>query len=105
MSAHSAGLRQAFILSPNNLFAINSFEPPHGEVTPSYSLKMRDECVIHDGATNGSDKRSSLRRSFFCHDKSKTGRDLCNETHHCWSAFSADAVFCNEACGLGHTIC
>ena len=79
MSAHSPGLGWAFVLSPNNLFAINSFEPPHGEVTPGYSLKMRDECVIHDGATNGPDKRNSLRRSFFCHDKSKTGRDLCNK--------------------------
>src|SRR5215467_7717317 len=98
MSTYSTGLRHAFIFSPNNLFAINSFEPPHGEVTPGYSLKMRDERIVHDSATNRADERNNLRRGFFCDHKSKAGRHLRDEAHECRAAFSADAVICDEAC-------
>ena len=56
----SVTFRQALVFCVDGIFAVNSFEPAHGEMGASYSLKMRDERVIYDSAANGADDRNSL---------------------------------------------
>ena len=52
MSGNSSGrfefLGYAIIFRPDDVFAIGSFEPPHGEMTSRHFLKMLDEGVVHD---------------------------------------------------------
>jgi hypothetical protein len=43
-------LSKALIFRPYNVFAVDSFEPANGEMTPSHLLKMRDKRVVHRSA-------------------------------------------------------
>jgi hypothetical protein len=47
-------LRQVLIFGPDNVLAVDSFEPANGEMTSSHLLKMLDKCVI-DGRTGHSE--------------------------------------------------
>jgi hypothetical protein len=41
------GRSEALIFRPYDIFSIDSFEPPHGEMTLSNLLKMFDKHVVH----------------------------------------------------------
>src|SRR5262245_39999914 len=69
-----------------------------------YSLKMRNERVVYNGAANGANERNNLGCSLFCDHKSEARRNLCDETHQCGTTFAADAVICDEARRLTHTV-
>jgi hypothetical protein len=47
----SVVLSKALIFRPYNVFAVDSFEPANGEMTPSHLLKMLDKRVVHGSAT------------------------------------------------------
>ena len=55
----SVVLRKAIIFRPDNVFAVDPFEPANGEMTSSHLLKVLD-----------------LRRDLFLHYHSKVGRHL-----------------------------
>jgi len=42
-----SGPGKALIFRPYDIFSIDSFEPPHGEMTLSNLLKMFDKHVVH----------------------------------------------------------
>jgi len=46
----SVVLSEALIFRPYKAFAVDSFEPANGEMTPSHVLKMLDERVVHGSA-------------------------------------------------------
>jgi hypothetical protein len=46
----SVVLSKALIFRPYNIFAVDSFEPANGEMTPSHLLKMLDKCIVHGSA-------------------------------------------------------
>jgi hypothetical protein len=51
MSRSSANLSQgAFIFHPDNVFAVDTFEPSNGEMPLSHILKMLDKRVVHGSA-------------------------------------------------------
>jgi hypothetical protein len=51
MSRSSANLSQgAFIFHPDNVFAVDTFEPSNGEMPLSHVLKMLDKRVVHGSA-------------------------------------------------------
>jgi hypothetical protein len=43
----SVVLSEALIFGPYKAFAVDSFEPANGEMTPSHLLKMLDKGVVH----------------------------------------------------------
>jgi hypothetical protein len=46
----SVVLSEALIFGPYKAFAVDSFEPANGEMTPSHLLKMLDKRVVHGSA-------------------------------------------------------
>jgi hypothetical protein len=65
---------------------------------------MRDERVVHDGATNGTHERNNLSCSFFCDHKSEPGRHLCDEAHELEFPVQILLGCCSIALSNGHTI-
>ena len=73
------------IFRPDNVFAVDPFEPANGEMTSSHLLKMLDKRVVYGSAAQRTDDQKSLRRALLRHHHSKAGRHLRDEANQNWA--------------------
>src|SRR6266511_1402709 len=93
----SAVLSEALIFSPNEVLAVDSFEPADGEMTSRHLLKMLDKRVVHGSAAQRADDRKRLRRDLLRHHHAKARRHQRDEAHEQRAAFLDDAALGDEA--------
>src|SRR4029077_14579793 len=83
-----SGPSKALIFRPYDIFSIDSFEPPHGEMTLSDLLKMFDKHVVHRSAAQCTNDRQSLCRELLRQHYSKARSHQRSEADENWSTSS-----------------
>ena len=87
-----SGPSKALIFRPYDIFSINSFEPPHGEMTLSDLLKMFDKHVVHRSAAQCTNDRQSLCRELLRQHYSKARSHQRSEADENWSTLLDDTA-------------
>ncbi len=98
-------LREAFVLSTHQFFAVRPLESAYREMAARHVLEVLDECVVDRSAAQCTDQRNGLRRELLRHHEPEAGRDLRDKANENRGALLDGPALDDKSSGLCDALC